>query len=143
MRFKNAEEKDFDAAFEYIEKLWTYNTYDREEIAGVYKKVLEDENSFAFFLLEEDGSYHGFCHGAFFQTFWLSGNTCYISSIITNEEDRGKGYGVALMDQAKKLAKEKDCKAMILDSGFPRTGAHQFYEKYGFEKSCYGFDLML
>ena len=127
MEFKTATMADFDVAFDYIEKLWTYNTYD---------------NSFAFFLMDGD-TYHGFCHGAYFNTFWLSGMTCYVSSIITNEDERGKGCGVKLMDHAKELAKARGCKALVLDSGMPRTQAHRFYEIYGFEKSCYGFDYYL
>ena len=80
---------------------------------------------------------------AYFNTFWLSGMTCYVSSIITNEDERGKGCGVKLMDHAKELAKARGCKALVLDSGMPRTQAHRFYEIYGFEKSCYGFDYYL
>ena len=59
------------------------------------------------------------------------------------KKDRGKGYGVKLLDHAKKLAKERGCKAITLDSGLPRVQAHGFYEHYGFEKSCYGFELAL
>lgn len=51
---------------------------------------------------------------------------CYVSSLITNEEDRGKGYGVKLLDHVKKLAKERGCKAITLDSGLPRVQAHGF-----------------
>ena len=143
MKIKNATIKDFDTAYEYIKKLWDYNTYDYETTKEVYEKVLQDENSFAFFAIEDDGTFHGFCHGDYFQTFWMSGLTCYISSLITNEEDRGKGYGVKLLDHAKKLAKERGCKAITLDSGLPRVQAHGFYEHYGFEKRCYGFELAL
>ena len=114
MEFKTATMADFDVAFDYIEKLWTYNTYDKEVIRKVYADVL-----------------------------WLSGMTCYVSSIITNEDERGKGNGVKLMDHAKELAKARGCKALVLDSGMPRTQAHRFYEIYGFEKSCYGFDYYL
>lgn len=109
MKIKNATIKDFDTAYEYIKKLWDYNTYDYETTKEVYEKVLQDENSFAFFSIEDDGTFHGFCHGDYFQTFWMSGLTCYVSSLITNEEDRGKGYGVNLLDHAKKLAKERGC----------------------------------
>ena len=104
MEFKTATMADFDVAFDYIEKLWDYNTYDKDVIRKVYADVLADENSFAFFLMDGD-TYHGFCHGAYFNTFWLSGMTCYVSSIITNENERGKGCGVKLMDHAKELAK--------------------------------------
>lgn len=142
MEYKNATLDDFEIAFDYVQKLWTYNTYDRDTLWEVYQRVLASPDSFAFFLLDE-GECKGFCHGDYFETFWMSGRTCYVSSIITNSEERGKGYGVRLMDHAKELAEEKGCKALILDSGFPREDAHRFYEKYGFEKSCYGFELIL
>ena len=143
MRFQNAVMADFDTAFDFIEKLWTYNSYDREEIRHAYAEVLADPASFAFFLMDEDGHALGFCHGVFFNTFWLSGQTCYLSSLIVREGERGKGYGRALMDHARDLARARGCKGIVLDSGLPRTGAHAFYEHYGFEKSCYGFDYYL
>lgn len=142
MEIRNATAEDFGIVFDYVEKLWAYNKYDPEKIAEVYKRVLEDENTFAFLLFDE-GEAKGFCHGAYFDTFWLSGKTCYLSSIITNENERGKGYGIQLMDHAKNLATKEGCKAIVLDSGMPRVGAHQFYEKYGFEKCAYCFELKL
>ena len=142
MEFKTAALEDFDVAFSYIERLWNYNTYVKEEVYDVYKKVISDQNAFAFFLID-NGSYAGFCHGCYFQTFWMSGLTCYVSSIITDDNVRGQGYGTALMDHARKLAESRGCRAMILDSGFPRTAAHEFYETYGFEKGCYGFEMIL
>lgn len=142
MEIKKATMEDFDVAFDYIEKLWTYNTYDKEVIRQVYREVLENENDFAFFLYHE-GKVRGFCHGTYFNTFWLSGKTCYVSSIISNEEDRGKGYGRKLMDHAKELAEARGCNALVLDTGMPRKEAHRFYEIYGFEKSAYCFTLHL
>ena len=43
MEFKTATMADFDVAFDYIEKLWTYNTYDKEVIRKVYADVDLDE----------------------------------------------------------------------------------------------------
>lgn len=140
MEIKNATVEDFDIAFDYIVKLWTANTYDKEVIRKVYQEVLENENDFAFFLFDE-GKVRGFCHGTYFNTFWHSGKTCYLSSIISNEEDRGKGYGRKLMDHAIELAKVKGCKALVLDTGIPRKEAHRFYEIYGFEKCAYCYQL--
>lgn len=139
---RNATMEDFELAFDYIEKLWTYNSYDRDTILKVYKEVLENHNDFAFFLFD-DGAPVGFCHGTFFNTFWLSGPTCYVSSIITNLETRKKGYGRQLMDYAKILAENRGCNAIVLDSGMPRVDAHAFYEHYGFEKCAYCFELKL
>ena len=79
--------------------------------------------------------------------------TCYASGVIgtswaTNFALKGCTVTVydlnqELLDHAKKLAKQRGCKAITLDSGLPRTGAHGFYEHYGFEKSCYGFELTI
>lgn len=142
MDIKIADVNDFDIAFKFIEALWDYNKYNKTDVKKVYNEVINDNNSFAFFVVDE-GQYKGFCHGDYFNTFWMSGKTCYVSSLITNEQDRGKGYGTFLLNYAKKIAKDNNCRAMILDSGLPRLNAHKFYEKYGFEKSCYGFELML
>ncbi len=139
---KNATMSDFEIAFDYIEKLWTYNTYDKETIRKVYEEIIENENDFMFFLIEND-EYVGFCHGTFFNTFWLSGQTCYLSSIITDETKRRQGLAHKLVDRVKILAKERGCAAIVLDSGMPRVDAHQFYEKYGFEKAALCFELKL
>ena len=141
MKFKKATMEDFDAAFDFIEKLWSYNTYDKDEIKDIYRQVIDDPACSVFFAVE-NGQYRGFCHCAFFHTFWLSGMTCYLSGINIAEDVRGKGYGVAIMDEVKRQAAERGCKGIILDSGMPRTEAHAFYEKYGFDKGCYGFDLI-
>lgn len=142
MEIRAAKPEDFDVVFDFVEKLWTYNTYDKSVISKVYREVLDDDKSFAY-LLYSDGVCRGFCHGDYFNTFWMSGLTCYVSSLIVEQDERGKGYGRALMDYVKAEAEARGCKAITLDSGLPRTGAHGFYEHYGFEKSCYGFELVL
>lgn len=142
IRFKKAEEEDFSEAMKFIRALWDYNTYEDEPTKKVFDKVIRDPESFAFFLLDDD-EYVGFCHGDYFQTFWMCGLTCYVSSIITRADRRELGYGREMMDHATMLAKERGCRALILDSGMPRKEAHRFYEHYGFEKSCYGFEKAL
>lgn len=142
MTFKTASIDDFDIAFNFCKQLWTNNNFDRSQILNVYQEVINDPESFAFFIVD-NGEYKGFCHGNYFNTFWMSGLSCYVSSLVTDKNERRKGYGRMLMDHAKELAKEKGCKALFLLSGFQRTDAHAFYEAYGFEKGSYGFDLPL
>lgn len=142
MEFKTASLEDFDIVFGYIEQLWSFNTYDKAKIFEVYKRVIEAPDTFAILLIS-GGAAKGFCHGVYFDTFWMSGRTCYISSLITNADEREKGYGTALLNHAKELATKKSCNAIILDSGFQRKKAHSFYEHYGFGKGCYGFELLL
>ena len=139
MNIKQATIEDFETAFDFIQKLWTYNQYDRATIYQVYQNVLTDENSFAFFLIDDAG-YHGFCHGDFFNTFWMSGLTCYVSSLITREEDRGKGYGTAMLDYVKDMAKEKGCKAVTLDSGLQERVHIRFIKSMDLRKVVMGLN---
>ena len=88
---KNATEAEFEIAFDFIEKLWTYNDYDEDTIRDVYLSVIDNEDDFMFFLVE-GGEYIGFAHGTYFNTFWMSGQTCYLSSIITSNKYRRQGY---------------------------------------------------
>ncbi|MGI6118697.1 MAG: GNAT family N-acetyltransferase [Bilifractor sp.] len=142
MEFRRAAPEDFPEAMKFIRALWDYNTYEEGPTRDVYEEVLQNPHSFAFFLIDH-GEYVGFCHGDYFLTFWMCGMTCYVSSIITKEGLRHRGYGKIMMDHAIELAKENNCRAVILDSGIPRKDAHQFYENYGFEKSCYGFEMKI
>ena len=143
MRIKNAESDDFPEALRFIRALWDYNTYEDGPTRDVYERVLADDASFVFFLLDDEGRYVGICHGDYFETFCMCGLTCYVSSLIVDEHERGKGYGTMMLDYAVELARQRGCRAMTLDSGLPRTAAHRFYERYGFERSCYGFELQL
>ena len=142
MSIRDATMDDYNIVFEFIEKLWTYNSYDKSAIRKVYQEVLDSADTFAFLLFEGIKAV-GFCHGAYINTFWLSGKTCYLSSIITLEEERRKGHGATMMNHAKKLAEQQGCKGIILDSGMQRTDAHAFYENYGFSRSAYCFELKL
>ena len=141
MNIVAAAPEDFPAAFSFIQALWDYNTYDREKTQAVYRRVLEHPDSF-FCFLKEGEEYLGFCHGDFFDTFWMEGLTCYLSSLYVRPECRRRGCGRLLLDHARALARARGCKALVLDSGLPRREAHRFYQGYGMEKSCYGFELI-
>ena len=141
MVIRRANKEDFSILFDYIEKLWAYNQYDKSRVKALFEEIVNDRNSFVFLL--EDAGCKGFIHGCLMNTFWMSGKTCYISSLFVEESEREKGYGGNLLQHVKKYASECNCKALILDSGFPREEAHRFYENLGFEKSCYGFEMIL
>lgn len=142
MECRNATLSDFETAFAWIQQLWSYRTYDRAQTEAVYRRVLANPDSF-FFFLEDQGVCRGMCHGDYFDTFWMQGPTCYVSSLFVDPAFRGQGCGAALLRHAEQRARARGCRALILDSGLPRVAAHQFYEHIGFEKSCYGFEKAL
>ena len=48
MKIKNATIKDFDTAYEYIKKLWDYNTYDYETTKKSTKKYYKTKTVLHF-----------------------------------------------------------------------------------------------
>ena len=137
-----ATEADFPSVFPLIQALWSYNTYDETKTRAVYSQIVASENSFAF-VARKGEQIVAFCHGDFFNTLWMCGLTCYLSGIITVEQERGQGIGKAMLDKVKAITQARGGKAIILESGLSRTVAHRFYEHHGFEKSCYGFECVL
>ena len=64
--------------------------------------------------------------------FIIPGRYCYIMDIIVTENSRGQGFGTALMNSAKKWAKEQNCIFLNLDVLTNNTTAIRIYEKLGF-----------
>ena len=65
----------------------------------------------------------------------------YIPELIVSEENRGKGLGNKLIEQCIKIAKEKKCHMIKLESGNQRIESHQFYKKLGFIQHALSFTL--
>ncbi len=64
--------------------------------------------------------------------FMHPGKYCYIMDIIVTKIHRGKGFGTALMNAAKKWAKERNCNFINLDVLANNPDAIKLYEKLGF-----------
>ena len=65
----------------------------------------------------------------------------YIPELIVSEENRGKGFGNKLIEECIKIAKEKKCHRIKLESGNQRIESHQFYKKLGFIQHALSFTL--
>ncbi len=57
-----------------------------------------------------------------------------IEDVIVDESARGQGVGVALMQRAIEMAKEKNAKNISLTSNPMRAAANQLYLKMGFHR---------
>jgi GNAT superfamily N-acetyltransferase len=55
------------------------------------------------------------------------GKFMYVDDLVTNGDDRSKGFGKFLFDWLVAAAKEQGCEVLALDSGVQRFGAHRFY----------------
>lgn len=72
-----------------------------------------------------------------------SGKFMYVDDLITDEENRSKGYGSRLFDWLVARAKKERCKEFELDSGVHRFDAHRFYLKKRMHITCHHFRLLL
>ena len=58
---------------------------------------------------------------------------------MTDERQRSRGVGRALMEHLQELAQAAGCEAATLDSGTQRTQAHKFYFREGMVVSSFHF----
>ena len=55
------------------------------------------------------------------------GKFMYVDDLVTNSDDRSKGFGKLLFDWLVAAARKQGCEVLALDSGVQRFGAHRFY----------------
>jgi GNAT superfamily N-acetyltransferase len=131
---RQANAADVPIILELIRALATYERAPNEVTAteSGLKEVLFGKKPAAEVLLafEKDRAI-GFA--VFFHNFstWLGRPGLYLEDLFVRPEDRGKGYGRALLIQLAKIARERDCGRMewaVLDWNEP---AIQFYRKLG------------
>lgn len=75
--------------------------------------------------------------------FEVSGRIVRILVLAVKESEQQKGIGKQLVQKAEEYAQKERATAIFLNSGFQRTGAHQFYERQGYRKKGYNFYKVL
>jgi len=63
----------------------------------------------------------------------------YIDDLVTNESERSTGAGKQLIAYLERLAQERGCSGLELESGTHRSRAHRFYFREGFFISSFSF----
>lgn len=100
----------------------------------------EDYKMFALYAEEEVVSVAGVSK----LTTLQYGKHVYVNELVTDENQRSKGYGQILLSFVNEWAKDNGCNVVVLSSGFQRVEAHKFYEsKMGFDKTSYVFKKQL
>lgn len=62
-----------------------------------------------------------------------------INGLAVQENFQNRGIGTKLLKYAENYASDKGLSRLILNSGFQRKKAHDFYESKGFDKLSYCF----
>lgn len=136
--FRNAKAEDFDNVFALFGQLWPGKELHKNKLKEVFDRGLQSELD-AYFCAEADNKVIGFCAMLIENNFWQEGQIAYVYAMIVDESFRGQGIGKKLLEEAFQTAKNRKCKKIELDSGFPREKAHKFYESIGFEKRAFLF----
>lgn len=75
--------------------------------------------------------------------YLFSGLTLYVDDLVTDSEERSKGYGDKLMQWLIEHARSRGCVSLQLDSGVQRFDAHRFYLAQRMRISSHHFALDL
>jgi GNAT superfamily N-acetyltransferase len=68
-----------------------------------------------------------------------SGRTLYVDDLVTDEAQRSRGYGKALLNWLQDYARKAGCETFSLDSGTHRQEAHAFYFREGMRVTSFHF----
>lgn len=135
-RIRRAMPADFEEVLALFRQLWPGKVLNKERQRAVYTVMLESAG-YELLCAEMEGAIIGFASLSIQHNFWQEGHILYITTMIVDERHRGQGIGTALVREIEKIAGERGCKRIELESAFHRTEAHAFYEKMGFEKRAY------
>jgi GNAT superfamily N-acetyltransferase len=134
LAIRPARAADVPIILELIRALATYERAPNEVSAtedGLNKVLFGEKPAAEVLLAFENETAVGFA--VFFHNFstWLGRPGLYLEDLFVRPEDRGKGYGRALLIHLAKIARERGCGRMewaVLDWNEP---AIQFYRKLG------------
>jgi GNAT superfamily N-acetyltransferase len=71
--------------------------------------------------------------------FLAWGKTLYVDDLITDQNQRGKGFGSQLLNYLMDIALNQNCDQFHLDSGYQRNAAHRLYLNHGLELVSHHF----
>jgi len=102
----------------------------------------QQEQGYRILALRSDGAIRSVA-GFRLAEFLAWGKVLYLDDLATLPGDTGQGYAGALLDQLIALARESDCDAVHLDSGYTRHAAHRLYLNKGFRLASHHLSLEL
>lgn len=109
-----------------------------ENVAQTFEKMKGDSR-YCTFVADMDGNVVGFA--TIVETLAIDQPNGYIkvNGLAVLPEFQHRGIGKMLMERVEKMADERNISLIGLASGFQRTGAHEFYERLGYQKLSFWF----
>lgn len=114
----------------------------RADFEATYRRHIASKDT-ADLVAEAGGGVAGFCSLEFHPRLNRLRPEACIPDLIVTESARGQGLGRALLDRAVDLARQRGCRAVVLDSGRARQVAHRLYRSAGMQDDALHFTLEL
>lgn len=137
MRIRKATGSDAQAIKElYFEHLTSYPPEEEQDMelwSSLLDKFAEDRNMYLL-VAEEDGKVVSSVQMAIIES--LTHNVrpfAVVENVVTHMDYRKKGYASALLQEASRIAKERRCYKIFLETGSNRESTLNFYKNNGFE----------
>ena len=86
------------------------------------------EDGYRLFGLYENGTLRSVA-GVNVVTNFANGRHVYLYDLVTEETDRSRGYGKALLEFVERWGEQRGCSTVKLITGTDREKAHEFYGK--------------
>ena len=116
---------------------------DRAASASALSEIIASAHSDVL-VAEVDGEVVGACQLIRIRHLQHSGGLCAeLESMHVRADQRSKGIGGVLLEEAIERARAAGCYRIQLTSNLARSDAHRFYARAGFVPSHWGFKLLL
>ena len=133
-----ADEQDIRRCYPVLRQLRTH----LDESALVKQVVRQQAQGYFLAYLESEGEIRSVAGYRFSENLFY-GKFMYVDDLVTNLQDRSKGFGQILFDWLVAEARTKQCDRLALDSGVQRFGAHRFYLRKGMDIVSHHFVMRL
>ena len=102
------------------------------EIMELWQRILADKDHHII-VAEEDGRIVSSCVCAIIPNLTHNQQPyAFIENVITDEEDRGRGFATQCLNYAKKIAESENCYKMMLLTGSKKESTLNFYRQAGY-----------
>jgi diamine N-acetyltransferase len=114
-----------------------FKPYDETAMTAFFEEIVQIENHLFYVVENEVGHSAGYIWVELKQSketpFKYASSTLFVHQLSVNENERGKGYGRALLKHAEHIAKSHQISSIQLDYWEFNVEANNFYKKQGFE----------
>ena len=144
MKVRSAGATDFERVTGLLEELGRPEVTDttRDACQAVFERQVAGEDA-AHLVAEEGGQVVGFCSLHFRERLNFSTSEAWVPDLVVTESARRRGAASALLDEAERRARARDCGLLLLESAYFRAEAHALYAGFGMDDVAKAFKKTL